>query len=101
MALGAQLKRSAGWSLSFGAAYDSSCLDDADRGASFPLGESWKFGFGARKNLSENLELALNYELAWAGSLAVDQQSTIGGRLAGAFEDTALHFLSGSLRWRL
>ena len=99
-AVGAQVKTGSPWSLSFGAAYDSSCLDDADRTPTFPLGEAWRFGFGAQRKLTEKLELGLAYELAWGGSLSVDQErGPLSGRLSGAYEDTAMHFLGASLRW--
>ena len=101
-ALGAELNEAAGWSWSFGAAYDSSCVEDGDRTPTLPLGEAWRFVFGARRKLSEKLDLGLAYELAWGGTLSVDQErGPLSGRLAGAYADTAMHFLSGSLRWKL
>ena len=101
-ALGAELNNATGWSWSFGAAYDSSCVEDSDRTPTLPLGEAWRFGFGARRKLSEKLDLGLAYELAWGGTLSVDQErGPLTGRLAGAYTDTAMHFLSGTLRWKL
>jgi long-chain fatty acid transport protein len=101
-ALGAQAANSAGWSFSFGAAYDSSCVDDADRSVTLPLGEAWRLGVGARRKLGDKLDLGLAYEVAWGGTLPVDQtRGPLAGRLAGSFQDTAMHFLSASLHWRL
>ncbi|HEX5043160.1 MAG TPA: outer membrane protein transport protein [Candidatus Polarisedimenticolaceae bacterium] len=100
VALGAQLLRPERWSFSFGAAYDSSCVEDADRSPTLPLGESWRLGFGARKEIREGLELGLAYTLLWGGTLPLDQErGPLAGRLAGAYEDTAMHFLGVSLRW--
>ena len=101
-ALGARTNNESGWSFSFGAAYDSSCVDDADRTPTFPVGESWRFGFGAQRKLNEKLQLGLAYELAWGGTLSVDQErGPLSGRLAGAYNDAAMHFLGASLRWGL
>jgi long-chain fatty acid transport protein len=101
-ALGAERKIADGWTWSFGAAYDSSCLDDADRTPTLPLGESWRFGAGARRKLGEKLHLGLAYTLLWGGTLPVDQErGPLAGRIAGAYSDTTMHFLGGSLRWTL
>jgi long-chain fatty acid transport protein len=99
-ALGAQVKTGSPWSISFGAAYDSSCLDDANRTPSLPLGAAWRFGVGGRRAMSEKLDLAIAYELAWGGTLPIDQErGPLAGRLAGSYNDTAMHFLTASLRW--
>lgn len=101
-ALGAQLHRGPGWSLRFGAAYDSSCVDDDNRSPTMPLGATWRFGVGAGKNLGDRMELGLNYELAWAGTMPLDQRrGPLAGTLSGEYADTALHFVSASLRWGL
>ena len=101
-ALGAQANNPSGWSFDFGAAYDSSCVEDADRSVALPLGATWRFGFGARRKLTETLDLGLAYELGWLGALPVDQQrGPLTGRIAGTYEDGAMHFRSASLRWTL
>lgn len=101
-ALGAERKKDAGWTWSFGAAYDSSCVEDADRTPTLPLGESWRLGVGARRRLSEKLDLGLAYTFLWGGTLAVDQErGPLAGRIAGAYSDAAMHFLGGSMRWKL
>jgi long-chain fatty acid transport protein len=101
-ALGAQMKTASPWSVSFGAAYDSSCLKDADRTPTLPVGSAWRFGAGGRRPLGEKLELGIAYELAWGGDLPVDQQrGPLSGRLAGSYRDTAVHFVAASLRWKL
>jgi long-chain fatty acid transport protein len=101
-AFGARVKTGSPWSVSFGAAYDSSCVEDADRSPALPLGTAWRLGVGGRRAMSGSLDLGIAYELAWGGSLPVDQQrGPLAGRLAGSYEDTAMHFLTASLRWRL
>lgn len=101
-ALGAQVKTKSPWSVSFGAAYDSSCLEDADRTPTLPVGAAWRFGVGGRRPVGQRLDLGIAYELAWGGNLPVDQErGPLSGRLAGSYEDTAMHFLTASLRWKL
>jgi long-chain fatty acid transport protein len=100
VALGAQSKRDSGWSYNFGMAYDSSCIDDADRTPTLPVGEAWRFGFGALRKVKPNLELGLAYELAWGGTLPVDQErGPLAGRIAGEYADTMMHFFGLSLNW--
>ena len=102
VAVGAQVKTSSEWQVSFGAAYDSSCLDDADRTPSLLVGKAYRFGAGGRRPLKENLDLGIAYELAWGGDMGVDQRrGPLAGRIAGSYEDTMMHFLTASLRWKL
>ncbi len=95
------MKTASPWSLSFGAAYDSSCLEDEDRTPALPVGPSWRFGVGGRRTLSDRLELGIAYELAWAGNLDLNKPHGLAGRLAGSYEGAAMHFLTASLRWKL
>ena len=97
---GAQLHRESAWSFRFGVAYDSSCVEDADRTPTLPVGESWRFGFGTSRIMNDHLELGLNYDLAWGGTMPVDQErGPLAGRLSGEYADTALHFVGASLKW--
>ncbi len=99
-ALGAEVKTGSPWLISFGAAYDSTCLEDADRTPTLPIGEAWRFGVGGRRPLSDRLELGIAYELAWGGSLPLDQTHGLAGRLAGSYNDTAMHFFAANLNWK-
>jgi hypothetical protein len=39
---------------------------------------------------------------AWGGSLPMDQErGPLAGRIAGSYDDSAMHFLTASLRWKL
>ncbi len=101
-ALGAQVKTGSPWSISFGAAYDSSCIDDVNRTPTLPIGAGWRFGVGGRRAMSEKLDLAIGYELAWGGNLPMSQTSRpLAGDLVGSYDNTAMHFLAASLRWSL
>ncbi len=100
-ALGAQVKTGPTWSVSFGAAYDSSSIDDSARTPTLPIGAAWRLGVGGRRAMSEKLDLAIAYELAWGGSLSMSQTSRpLAGDLVGSYDNSAMHFLSASLRWR-
>ncbi len=101
-ALGARVQTKSPWSVSFGTAYDSSCLDDADRTPSLPLGAAWRFGVGGRRAIGDSLELGIAYELLWGGNLPLDQtRGPLSGTIAGSYENSSMHFLSASLRWSL
>lgn len=98
-ALGARHRLEAPWILSFGLAYDSSIVDDKDRTVDLPMGANWRFGFGGTHRMGSGLELTLAYELAWGGTLSLDQQSPLAGRLSGEYKSTALHFFGATLHW--
>lgn len=92
VALGTQFKASDSFLLSFGAAYDSSIVDDEDRTLDLPLGESWRFGTGAHYKVKDNYELSLAYELWWFGDLEVDvDDGPLTGRVSGEYERTLVH----------
>lgn len=60
------------------------------------------YHLGNEAKLNEKLDLGLAYAFAWGRTLAIDQQrGPLSVRLAGAYEDIAMHFLGGSLRWTL
>ncbi len=99
-AIGARHKLEAPWTISFGVAYDSSMVEDANRTADLPMGEAYRFGVGGVRELKGGLELALAYELTWVGDLALDQyRGPLSGRVAGTYESAALHFFGVTLHW--
>ncbi len=101
-AIGAEVKTRSPWAVTFGAAYDSSCVDDADRTPTLPLGAAWRVGVGGRRPMGSKLDFGMAYELAWGGDLPVDQQrGPLSGRLAGSYEKSAMHFFGASFRWKL
>jgi long-chain fatty acid transport protein len=100
IAAGAQ-RRLSKWTISFGAAYDSSVVNDEDRTVDLPLGPAYRLGVGGTKRLSgRGPEMTFSYELVWSGDLAVDQfRGPVAGRVAGEYEQAAIHFLGASFRW--
>ena len=100
-ALGVQYRPSNPWLLSLGVAYDSSMLDDKDRPLALPVGETWRFGTGARYSIKENLDLGFAYELAWGGDLPVDvNRGPLAGRVSGQYENVCMHFMNLELTWK-
>jgi long-chain fatty acid transport protein len=101
VALGAQYKVSSPWLLTAGIAYDSSMLDDDERGPSLPVSETWRFALGSRYDWSENLTLGAAYELAWGGDLDMDvNRGPLAGQVSGTYESVALHIVSLNAEWR-
>ncbi len=99
-AVGAQYKASDLWLVSFGMAYDSGMMDDEDRPPDLAAGEAWRFGAGASYAWSEKFQLGFGYTLAWSGDLPMDQEGgVLSGRLAGEYEDVAMHFFAVNFRW--
>lgn len=99
-AVGAQYRLSDPWTLSGGFAYDTSAVDNADRTLSLPIGEAYRFGLGARWQVSQKVSLGAAYEFLWGGDMPVVQDSAYRGRVAGAFSDTWFSFVSADLSWK-
>jgi long-chain fatty acid transport protein len=101
-ALGAEFKASEKWTLTGGAAYDSSAVDSANRTVTVPMGQAWRFGVGAIYQLSQKVNVGLAYEFLWAGNMPVDQgnDASVRGRVAGGFNDAWFSFASLSLGWK-
>ncbi len=53
-----------------------------------------------RRPLSDRLELGIAYELARGGTLPLDRTHGVAGRLAGSYNDTAMHFFAANLSWK-
>jgi long-chain fatty acid transport protein len=99
--LGAQYRLSRPWLLLFGASYDTSAVDAADRTLGLPMGESYRFGVGNQYRFTEQLSLGLGYELVWYGDLKVDQErGPLSGRVAGQYDDTLIHAIQLAVRFQ-
>jgi long-chain fatty acid transport protein len=98
-ALGARKRLSDPWDLRFGASYDSTMVEDADRTPDLPLGAAVRMGAGAEYRYSEAAALAFGYAVIWGGNLPMDvERGALAGRVAGEYSGTAIHVLSGT--WR-
>jgi long-chain fatty acid transport protein len=101
VAVGAQYRALSPWLLTTGVAYDSSMVDDEDRTPDLPLGESWRFGLGARYDWSQNLAFGLGYTFLWSGDLDMDvNRGPLAGRVSGTYENTSMNFINFYLNWK-
>jgi long-chain fatty acid transport protein len=101
VALGAQYRAATPWLLTAGISYDSSMMDDKDRTPDLPLGESWRFGLGARYDWSENLAFGTGYTFLWSGDLDMDvNRGPLAGRVSGTYENLSMHFINFYLNWK-
>jgi long-chain fatty acid transport protein len=99
-AIGAQFRATERWTFMTGFAYDSSCVDDADRTLSLPIGEAYRIGLGAQWQMSKSVNLAAAYEFVWMGDLPVTQDSTYRGRVSGSYNNTSIQFVSIGVQWK-
>ncbi len=98
---GAQYRVADPWLLTAGVAYDSSMVDDDDRTPDLPLGESWRFGAGARYDWSQKLAFGLGYTFLWNGDLDMNvDRGPLSGRVSGTYENTSMHFINLLLDWK-
>jgi long-chain fatty acid transport protein len=99
--LGAQVQLSPAWLLNFGAAYDSSMTDDADRSLSLSLASQLRFGVGAQVAIDPHWNLGFASELLWGGSPNVDvDRGPLAGRVSGRYASTWILFLSFGFTWK-
>jgi long-chain fatty acid transport protein len=101
VAIGTQYKVANPWLLTAGVAYDSSMVDDEDRTPDLPLGETWRFGLGARCDWSESLAFGAGYTFLWSGDLDMDvNRGPLSGRVSGTYEDTSMSFINFYFNWK-
>ncbi len=99
-AMGVQYKASEQWRFTGGFAYDTSAISDANRTVTAPIGEAYRFGFGAFWKVSQSMDLGAAYELAWSGDLPVTQTSAYRGTVSGTYQNVFFSFFSLNLNWR-
>ena len=101
VAFGAQYRVAQPWLLTAGVSYDSSMMDDEDRTPDLPLGETWRFGLGARHDWSKKLAFGLGYTFLWSGDLDMDvNRGPLAGRVSGTYENTSMSFINLYLNWK-
>ena len=101
VAVGAQYRVAEPWLLTAGMAYDSSVVDDDDRTPDLPLGESWRFGLGARYDWSEKLALGAGYTFLWNGDQDMDlNRGPLAGKVSGTYENMSTSFINFYLNWK-
>jgi len=100
-ALGFRYQPGNAWAWTSGVSYESAMVEDENRTLDLPVGDSWRFGFGASYARRDDLTLRFGYELVWQGDLPVDvNRGPLAGRVSGEFVGTAIHFFAFAVNKR-
>lgn len=100
-ALGAQYRVSDPWLLSAGVAYDSSMMDDDQRGPALPVGDTWRFGLGGQYAYNAKVTVSGAYELAWDGNPPMNvSRGPVAGTVSGEYKDVAIHVFDMTLNYK-
>ena len=91
----------AGWYLSTGISLESSMANTSAITADTITNKSWTFGLGAGKEICPGVSVDMGYNYLSLGDIDIDQQGRppFSPRLEGTYEDSALHFLGGSVQF--
>ncbi|WP_205905165.1 outer membrane protein transport protein, partial [Pseudomonas viridiflava] len=94
-----QASRQLRWSV--GVAYDTSMVDDEDRTADNPAGDTVRVATGVNYQVDEGLDVHLAYSLIWLGDLDNEQtKQRSGDSLSGSYKNAAIHAIGGGATWR-
>ena len=96
---GGQFDIADSWVLNFGAAYDSSMVEDKDRTPDLAVGPALRLGIGGHWQYNDDGALIFAYEAALAGDLPMAvSRAPLAGDVVGEYEGAAIHFLA--VTWR-
>ena len=100
VAAGAEYRVSDPWRISFGMGYDSSMVKDKYRTPDLPVGEQWRFGFGAEYAKSDRFTITGTYTLIWGGDLSMSlDRGPLAGKVEGEYDGAAVHTVGVVFRW--
>jgi long-chain fatty acid transport protein len=105
-ALGLQRTMAETWRVDLGVGYDSGFQRNGNISPALPANSAWRFGLGVKNQARPGFGWGLAVEYAYGGTLDVAKQSAapvaLGGRgdLVGAYDQTSMVFVSGSLEWK-
>ncbi|MBN8432057.1 outer membrane protein transport protein [Microbulbifer salipaludis] len=90
-----------GWRLSTGLSAESSMANTSEITADTITNENVTVGFGAGKELCPGVNLDVGYNYMYLGDIDIDQQGRppFSPRLQGTYEDSAIHFVGGSVQF--
>ncbi len=84
-----------------GFAYDSSAVDEANRGAALPVDRQLRFATGVLYDLNEHYRLGLAYEYVSLGSAPIDTtRGPLAGTLQGDYSTNALSVIGLTIAYR-
>ena len=99
--IGAEVRLSEAWRLSFGIAYDSSMTSDENRSLSLALANQLRLGLGAQVAIDRHWDLGMAAELLWDGSPAIDvDRGPLAGHVAGRYANTWILFAAFGFTWK-
>lgn len=101
LALGAQYQMTSSLLWSFGVAYDTSAVSDANRTLTVPMGEAWRLATGLTYAMDHDTDINLSWVTVWMGDMPVDQQKSLSGNhISGEFSDAWINAVTGNMTWR-
>ncbi|QBY06020.1 transporter [Thalassotalea sp. HSM 43] len=93
--IGVQYQLNDQWMLNSGVGYHSAMVDTKYRTPDLPMTESYRFGFGGVKTLSESSTLKLSAEILWFGDFEVERnRGPVTGQFHADYEDISMTFLA-------
>jgi long-chain fatty acid transport protein len=100
VALGNRYRLNQTWLLNTGFAWDSSMIKTQNFTVTVPVGDVFRFGLGAEWQASPGLNVAFSYELAYGGTMPVNQnRGPLAGAVVGEFPGTYTNFFQVSFIW--
>lgn len=100
-AIGAHYRVSEPLLLQIGFAYDSSAVDEANRGPSLPVDRQLRFAGGVIYDIDEHYRLGLAYEYVDLGSAPIDTtRGPLAGTLQGDYGTNSLNVVGLTLAYR-
>ena len=100
-AIGAHYRLNEPTLLQVGFAYDSSAVDEANRGPALPVDRQLRFAAGVQYDLTENYRLGLAYEFVDLGSAPIDTtRGPLAGTLQGDYGTNMLNVVGLTIAYR-
>jgi long-chain fatty acid transport protein len=93
-AAGAQVRVADPYLLSFGFAYDTSAVSDANRTPAFPSDEQFRWALGLQYDWSTSLTLGIAYEFLYLSSAPIARSRMVAGTLDGDFSTNHGNFVN-------
>ena len=100
-AVGAHYRLNAPTLLQIGVAYDSSAVDDANRGPALPVDRQIRAAAGVQYDLTEHYRLGLAYEYVNLGSAPIETtRGPLAGTLQGEYDTNMLNVVGLTIAYR-
>jgi long-chain fatty acid transport protein len=100
---GVQFAWSEKTTLRSGVSWTEDPVSDRRRLPDIPVAETWRFSVGLETDVTENTTLGLSYTLAWMKDMDLDHVELppqFKTSLNGEYDDSTIHFIGVTLRYR-